>query len=268
MSHRAACEAADVFAAAAPVSAPLNLDDPTQCNPARPITVVHYHGLRDATVPYNGGGILGFQPAQESLAAWAGIDGCAGSPTVLNLGGQSRCETFTSCNDGANAGLCSLDGTHVLYNTQTALNIADHAWDFVFSQHTLPLPDQDDDGIPDQDDNCPTVANPDQADANGNCVGDVCEGLGCTPGNTGLMSPAAQAADTGGDDNGFEGSPVNAFADGGGVATNNNGEGDRHRYFNYNLTIPTDCSVRGIEVRLDWRLDNTAGISSLSVQLS
>ena len=35
---------------------------------------------------------------------------------------------------------------------------------------------------------------------------------------TGLMSPAAQAFDTGGDGDGFELNPTNAFADGGGAA--------------------------------------------------
>ena len=35
MSHRLACEAADVFAAAAPVAAPLRLDPPTNCQPRR-----------------------------------------------------------------------------------------------------------------------------------------------------------------------------------------------------------------------------------------
>lgn len=35
--------------------------------------------------------------------------------------------------------------------------------------------DQDGDGVPDSEDNCPTVGNPDQADDNGNDVGDACE---------------------------------------------------------------------------------------------
>jgi hypothetical protein len=35
--------------------------------------------------------------------------------------------------------------------------------------------DEDGDGVPDGGDNCPTVANPDQADANGNGLGDACE---------------------------------------------------------------------------------------------
>ncbi|MHC4442311.1 MAG: thrombospondin type 3 repeat-containing protein [Planctomycetota bacterium] len=36
--------------------------------------------------------------------------------------------------------------------------------------------DADNDGILDQEDNCPAVANPDQADSDGNGVGDACEG--------------------------------------------------------------------------------------------
>ncbi len=35
--------------------------------------------------------------------------------------------------------------------------------------------DTDLDGIPDEDDNCPQTANPDQADSNGNGIGDACE---------------------------------------------------------------------------------------------
>jgi hypothetical protein len=48
---------------------------------------------------------------------------------------------------------------------------------------TLPLlwdlgwlpPDMDADGVPDVQDNCPNVPNPDQADANRNGIGDACE---------------------------------------------------------------------------------------------
>lgn len=38
-----------------------------------------------------------------------------------------------------------------------------------------PLPDTDNDGIVDEDDNCPLVSNPDQLDSDGDGVGDACE---------------------------------------------------------------------------------------------
>lgn len=41
---------------------------------------------------------------------------------------------------------------------------------------TCTLEDRDGDGVPDLYDNCPDVPNPDQADSNGNGIGDACEG--------------------------------------------------------------------------------------------
>ncbi len=38
-----------------------------------------------------------------------------------------------------------------------------------------PSPDRDDDGLDDHDDNCPTIANPDQKDVDSNNIGDVCD---------------------------------------------------------------------------------------------
>ncbi|MBZ0168042.1 Esterase PHB depolymerase [Candidatus Methylomirabilis lanthanidiphila] len=183
MSHRLACDAADVFAAAAPVSYPLDAA-PVRCNPVRPVSVVHFHGLNDAQVPYDGGGpfndrfggdVLRFMSAQESLATWAQINACTGAPQTLPLGGPNRCETFATCGAGVRTALCSLDGSHVLYLTQNALNIADYAWDTVLSRQSLPMADHDGDGVPDVADNCPTVFNPNQVDADGDCVGNVCQ---------------------------------------------------------------------------------------------
>ena len=65
--------------------------------------------------------------------------------------------------------------------------------------------------------------------------------------DTGFLSPSAQAADTGGEGDGFEQSPANAFADGGGFATDSEGDGDNHRYFNYNIPVPTGATVDGID---------------------
>lgn len=90
----------------------------------------------------------------------------------------------------------------------------------------------------------------------------------CSPGNTGRLGPTAEAADTGGDGDGFEVKPTYAFTDGEGFARNIDGAGDRHRYYNYGFLIGSTCSINGIQVHLDWGLDGTAGRNSMSVELS
>jgi len=84
--------------------------------------------------------------------------------------------------------------------------------------------------------------------------------------STGFLSPSANAAQTSsaGDNNGYQTSPENAYANDSSVATDtnsgtntntsctNNGK-DKHRYYNYNLNIPATVVIQGIQVRLDAR---------------
>lgn len=91
--------------------------------------------------------------------------------------------------------------------------------------------------------------------------------------NVGWHSPSANIADSGGDGDGFEINPEKAYSDGGGDAKNyDNGTGgdltDRHIYYNYGFNIPSDSTIQGIEVRLDWSLDNVENENSMSVDLS
>ena len=97
--------------------------------------------------------------------------------------------------------------------------------------------------------------------------------------NTGLLSPTANAAESGGDNNGFQTSPTNAHADGGGFAVDTNsgtntstsctdGGKDKHRFYNYGFSIPGGATILGIEVRLDAKVDNTSGSPKMCVQLS
>jgi poly(3-hydroxybutyrate) depolymerase len=151
MSHRLACEAADLFAAVAPIACPLLLDPFSACQPIRPIPILTFAGLTDVVVPYNGGesqpfpGVF-FPPAPDSFAYWVGADGCGGGPpdNVENLGNGASCDTYTACAAGVNVGLCSIHGTavpvysgHILYLNTDGINVAQRAWDFM-SQFTLP----------------------------------------------------------------------------------------------------------------------------------
>jgi hypothetical protein len=96
--------------------------------------------------------------------------------------------------------------------------------------------------------------------------------------NTGFLSPTAQAAASGGDNNGYESNPTFAFANDTSFASDNNsGSGtqtscthskkDKHLFYNYGFGIPSG-TVLGIEVRLDARVDSTSGAPKICVQLS
>jgi poly(3-hydroxybutyrate) depolymerase len=151
MTHRLACEAADVFAAAAPVAFPLALDPLTACQPVRPISVLHFAGLTDMIIPYDGGTavspvtgqVFTVPSAPASFAYWAATSGCGdGAPDMVeDLGNGASCDTYTTCAAGVEVGLCSIHGTvlngHFLYANSDGVNVAQRAWDFM-SAFTLP----------------------------------------------------------------------------------------------------------------------------------
>ncbi len=102
-----------------------------------------------------------------------------------------------------------------------------------------------------------------------------------TPGptsNTGLLIASANAADTGGDNNGYQTNPTNAYLNDGLFAVDtNSGNGtsssctsprkDKHQFYNYGISIP-GSTILGIEVRMDAKVDRTTGSPKLCIQLS
>jgi hypothetical protein len=97
------------------------------------------------------------------LGACSSVAGGAYHTIALRIDGGVRCwgyNNYGQCNTPVDLGPCS--------------SIAGGGF------HTIaiagpPLIDTDGDGRPDSIDNCPTIANPTQADCNSNVVGDVCE---------------------------------------------------------------------------------------------
>ncbi len=139
MTQRLACEAADLFAAAAPMAFPVPYTNfATQCTPSESIPVLSFMGLTDVLVPYSG--------AAPSFAGWRDKEGCdsAGpAPETSETYGGSDCSIDTTCGDaGVQVGLCSVRGTafappldvfsgHVLYINDDAFDITQRAWDFM-----------------------------------------------------------------------------------------------------------------------------------------
>ncbi len=141
MSQRLACDAADLFAAAAPMAFPIPFRPLSGCQPARAIPVLTVMGLTDELVRYDGGA---FGSAPDTFAYWRDVNACTGEAERVEQG-QSRCETYTTCANETRVGLCSVTaqafpGTffsgHILYLNPDFV-LAEVAWDFL-SQFTLP----------------------------------------------------------------------------------------------------------------------------------
>ncbi len=82
-----------------------------------------------------------------------------------------------------------------------------------------------------------------------------------------------------GDNNGYQTTPANAYANDGLYAVDTNSGSntnssctntgkDRHNFYNYNVSVPTGATIKGIEVRLDAKADSTTGAPKICVQLS
>jgi polyhydroxybutyrate depolymerase len=108
-SHRLACEAADVIAAAAPVAAVLGIDD-ASCTPARPIPIIEFNGTADPLVLYEGGGLTDAPSVAETTAGWLERNGCTGNPAVSYQNGDATCEAVDQCDGGASVTLCTIEG--------------------------------------------------------------------------------------------------------------------------------------------------------------
>jgi hypothetical protein len=96
---------------------------------------------------------------------------------------------------------------------------------------------------------------------------------------TGWHSPRSNTPGTGGDGDGFEVDPTNAYADGGGWAEDNDSghnplarcnpiNEDSHLFYDFDLVIPPGATVTSIEVLVDaWTSDNSSGTPALCAQL-
>lgn len=126
MTHRLACEAADVFAAFVPSAAFIGV---SPCVPSRPLALLMMMGLNDTTVPYG--------TAAPSFLSWRNNGQCVGvTPDETVVDGGSNCQTYTNCADGVEVGLCSINSGHVVYINPDIV-VAQVAWDFM-SRFSLP----------------------------------------------------------------------------------------------------------------------------------
>lgn len=155
MSHRLGCEAADLFAAIAPLAGSIgtkdlgaigtNADpDFKTCTPSKPIAVLAMHGDADPIVPYAG--------MKRSLDHFAKANGCGTTTrpaTQPASSGDTTCVTYEGCTGVEVTGCTVAKGGHCWFgdpgcgtgapgignlfvgNNSKSFNATDAVWDFV-----------------------------------------------------------------------------------------------------------------------------------------
>ena len=119
ISYFLASELSDRIAAIAPVGGPMGTKT---CDPARPVSVIHFHGTDDNFAPYKGGrGAKSltqtqFYSVDHSIKAWVKANGCPDTPRVEKLpdkvddGMTVTRTTYGPGKDGAEVVLITING--------------------------------------------------------------------------------------------------------------------------------------------------------------
>lgn len=116
LSHRLACEAADVFRAVASVA---GTDATASCTPSKPISVLHIHAKDDDHVLFNGGAgpnafrdeskVMNFVSVPETISRWVQRDRCTAPPQRTLDRPGATCETHGGCAGGVSVQLCTTE---------------------------------------------------------------------------------------------------------------------------------------------------------------
>jgi len=149
LCYRLACELANKIAAIAPNGCTMVNTD---CNPLRPVPILHMHSKLDEHVPYNGGygnGVTGIycEPVDSVLTGWSLKNGCTVSKQLTESTSLYSFYQWTGCNnsridyylteDGGHGWPGGLPGGPNSDIPSTAISANDLLWSF-FQQYQLP----------------------------------------------------------------------------------------------------------------------------------
>ncbi|MEA1924864.1 MAG: PHB depolymerase family esterase [Candidatus Altiarchaeota archaeon] len=127
MSYKLACELSDKIAAIAPSGGHDSFDE---CNPSRPVPVMHFHGTEDPCAFYEGGECGGCMseflskmglPVKTGklwdctsvpnyINQWKQINGCSDKTEITFQNRNATCVTYQECQDNAEVTLCTIEG--------------------------------------------------------------------------------------------------------------------------------------------------------------
>ncbi len=116
-AQRLACDLSDRIAALGVVGSTMSPGQQATCQPTRPVPVMFIHGDADPVIPYvspNEAIVLG---VAETVQHWLAFNRCDPTPTETGLldpapqdGTRVRYERYTSCADGAEVALYTVEG--------------------------------------------------------------------------------------------------------------------------------------------------------------
>jgi polyhydroxybutyrate depolymerase len=129
MSYRLGCEAADLFAAIAPVAGTKSfpaLGNAPGCMPTRPISLIDIMGSADSR--------LEAQPGQ--IAEWRKLNGCTDAePKETYRSGRHVCHSYQQCSAAIIVTYCVVDGLGHSWPS-SGFSANDRIWEF-FERSTL-----------------------------------------------------------------------------------------------------------------------------------
>ena len=155
MCYHVAAAMPDRIAAIAPVAGTMTADS---VKLARPVPVMHFHGVKDMLVPFAGPhpktpDIISFKSVNETMQLWAKANGCPATPKVMpepprpGQAGKVTRTTYGPGKDGAEVVMFTIDGAghtwpgrkcpvKFLGGSTLAIAANDLMWDF-FERHPL-----------------------------------------------------------------------------------------------------------------------------------
>ncbi len=80
MAYKLACQLSLRIAAVASVGGVLSTGTLSDCNPLRPVPILHIHGTRDSTVPMDG--YKGWNSVDETISYWTTFNNCVKTETT------------------------------------------------------------------------------------------------------------------------------------------------------------------------------------------
>jgi polyhydroxybutyrate depolymerase len=110
------CRLAARLTLVVPVAGPLPVSVSSTCHPARPISVLEFHGTDDQSIPYAGGHFDGIGggttvlSAPANAARWASVNGCKKRLESVERALATVLTTYSACRDGVVVQLRSLQG--------------------------------------------------------------------------------------------------------------------------------------------------------------